>query len=398
MSKELFPKEIIENSQENNFSKHTVKSKIIYSTIVFSLIASLCLLPVIHVDVGVRSHGIIRPATKVVQLNTPVSGNIKELNFIENSFVEKGAIIAVVDSPQLSEKLRFNEKRTSQVLYFLRDLLLLQSFDINPEFEVTDLKSSKYQTNWFQFKESLNKHQHIIDQQKKRLDRQKALFERQVASKATLEEVEFSWNDALNQLQLLINQQKAKWKLEEITYRDEIERLKSEKAILQKDLQRFEIRAPINGTLHNRSGISQNSFVHANQMLGQISPDTSLIAELYVSPKDIGLLRENMQVRFQIDAFNYNEWGFASGHVKNISTDVVMNEGQPLFRVRCSIDQAYLELNNGFRGELKKGMTFQARFIVNRRNLFQLLYDSVDDWLNPSWNNNENLSMRNVTN
>lgn len=66
-----------------------------------------------------------------------------------------------------------------------------------------------------------------------------------------------------------------------------------------------------------------------------------------------------------------------------------MNEGHPLFRVRCSLDQTYLELQNGFRGDIKKGMTFQARFIVSRRSLFQLLYDKVDDWLNPTWAGNE---------
>jgi HlyD family secretion protein len=66
-----------------------------------------------------------------------------------------------------------------------------------------------------------------------------------------------------------------------------------------------------------------------------------------------------------------------------------MNDGQPLFRVHCSRDPTYVELENGFRGDFKKGMTLQARFIIARRSLFQLLYDKAEDWLNPSWGENE---------
>jgi hypothetical protein len=32
---------------------------------------------------------------------------------------------------------------------------------------------------------------------------------------------------------------------------------------------------------------------------------------------------------------------------------------------------------------LKKGMSFRARFVVSRRSLWQLLFDRLDDWVNP---------------
>jgi membrane fusion protein, peptide pheromone/bacteriocin exporter len=60
-----------------------------------------------------------------------------------------------------------------------------------------------------------------------------------------------------------------------------------------------------------------------------------------------------------------------------------------MFNVRCTLNQSHLQLQNGVKGEIRKGMTFQARFIVARRSLFQLLYDKADDWLNPSWGETE---------
>lgn len=108
-----------------------------------------------------------------------------------------------------------------------------------------------------------------------------------------------------------------------------------------------------------------------------------MIVEAYASPHHIGLLRVGMKVRFLIDAFNYNQWGFAEGHIVDISDDSHIVNERPVFKVRCSLRRNYLELKSGYKGELKKGMSLKARFIVTERTLWQLLSDKVDDWLNP---------------
>ncbi len=59
-----------------------------------------------------------------------------------------------------------------------------------------------------------------------------------------------------------------------------------------------------------------------------------------------------------------------------------------MFKVICSLDQKQLQLKNGFKGKLKKGMTLNARFFIINRSAFELLYDKVDDWFNPSKLNN----------
>jgi membrane fusion protein, peptide pheromone/bacteriocin exporter len=394
MSENIFPKEIIENSQEANFSKHSVKSRVIYTVIVLSLICSAGVLPFIYVDVAVRSQGLIRPVTEVVQIAAPVSGNIQSLLVTENSTLSRGELFAIIEAPDITERLRFNSVRTNQLHSFLADLSILQGEDIPEKLNSGELQSPRYQRAFLEYRQLLLNQQQRVDQAGRKLEREKILFERELVSEAQMDEALFVWQDAVNNYRLLKEQHQNQWNLDEITFRDELNQLKSEKILLEKELSRYEIRSPITGTVQNLNGIFQSSFVHANQALGDISPDTSLIAEVYVTTGDIGLLREGMHVRMQIDAYNHHDWGVATGQIKSISTDVMINEGQPLFRVRCSIDQAYLELKNGFRGEIKKGMTFQARFIVSRRSLFQLLYDKVDDWLNPSWGENEYVSLK----
>ncbi|RYD71429.1 MAG: HlyD family efflux transporter periplasmic adaptor subunit, partial [Sphingobacteriales bacterium] len=147
----------------------------------------------------------------------------------------------------------------------------------------------------------------------------------------------------------------------------------------------YTIKAPLTGTVQELKGIQPGSSISANEILGEISPDSGLIAETYVQPKDIGLLKIGTKARFQIDAYNYNEWGMATGKIISISNDIFMQNGaQPFFKVRCLLDKNTLNLKNGYIGKIKKGMTLQARFFVTRRTLFQLLYDKADDWLNPN--------------
>ncbi|MDR9364578.1 MAG: HlyD family secretion protein [Balneolaceae bacterium] len=394
MKNQLFPKEIIENSQQTNFAKHSLKSKVIYSTIVVFLIGILFLLPFTDVDVGVRSTGVVRPITELVQIRAPVSGKIQVLNAMDNSIIRRGDIFATIESPELSERLRFNEERQQEISIYLDDLDALQRVDSLTINITLELKSPRYRQAWLEFRQKLLNQRQEINQLDRQLERKTILFDKDAISQSALEETQYSRDAAVNRYKLLLGQQQNKWKEEEITFQNELDQLGSEHIQLSEELSRTEIRSPITGTVQNSDGILQNSFVYANQVMGEISPDTSLVAEAYVSPKDIGLLQPGMPVRMQIDAYNQNQWGVLTGRIKTISKDVMMNEDQPLFKVRCTLDQTFLELKNGFRGDVKKGMTFQARFIVSRRSLFQLLYDNMDDWLNPSWGGNEQMSQK----
>ena len=60
MKKEIFPKEIIESTIEAHRFKHTNKSKVIYSFILFALIVALVSLPYINITIYNTSQGLIR--------------------------------------------------------------------------------------------------------------------------------------------------------------------------------------------------------------------------------------------------------------------------------------------------------------------------------------------------
>ena len=57
------------------------------------------------------------------------------------------------------------------------------------------------------------------------------------------------------------------------------------------------------------SDIQMGSIVSPGQKIAEISPDGELVATCFVKPDDIGLINEKQEVRIQVDAFNYHEWG-----------------------------------------------------------------------------------------
>jgi len=143
------------------------------------------------------------------------------------------------------------------------------------------------------------------------------------------------------------------------------------------------VKAPISGIVQGLSSKYPGVWLQPNELLCNISPNDQLIGECYVASKDIGFLKIGQPVQYQIEAFDYNYFGFVKGQILAIDNDYTLISNAPVFKVKCGFEKKTLSLKNGYLGQLKKGLKFQARFNVANRSLWQLLFDKLDDWLNP---------------
>jgi membrane fusion protein, peptide pheromone/bacteriocin exporter len=389
MSKQIFPAAIVENSQESNFSRHNVRLRVLNWVILALVIICIITLPFIEVEVGLRGQGMIRPVTEFVQITSPVSGNLKEFRASENLPVNKGEPIAIIEAPQIDEQLRYINRLITELNTYQNDLHYLLTLDLNQLTIQPELQSEKYHHSFLQFHHNQINLKQEMNHHERELSRQTVLRERELSSRVQFEEAEFYYQQAQTNYKLAIEQQRNRWKAELLEVRLELEENQYQLTQLKQELELYTIRSPVTGTIQNLAPVQQQSFIHLNQVLGEITPDTSLVAAVFVAPKDIGLLSTGMPVKLNIDAYNHNEWGTLDGSVIDISGDILVVDQQPVYRVLCAISQTYLTLSNGYRGELKKGMSFQARFIITERSLFQLLFDNIDDWLNPFWNSDQ---------
>ena len=72
------------------------------------------------------------------------------------------------------------------------------------------------------------------------------------------------------------------------------------------------------------------------------------------------------------------------GDITDISDDMIIENGSSAyFRIICNPETTFLSLKNGYKADIKKGMSLNTRIVVIRRSLFHLLFDKADKWFNP---------------
>jgi HlyD family secretion protein len=386
-SKPIFPAEIAEFTVENHFTVYSKSTVAIYLSIIFTLILVVCLLPFIHVSISVNSVGILRPSSKIAQIKSNANGILSQQHIAENQIVKSGQILFVIGSPVLEEKKKFYQLRIDENKKFIYDLSILLSGTL-----LTDghLQTSFYSQALKSFQQKLDESRTRYLKFKIDFERNKKLYDEKVIATTDYEDFKFRYDNATHELEVIKQTQLGNWQNELKNLNKELAEYTSQIEQIDKDGEALIVKAPVSGTIQNMAGVYLGSTIFSSQDLAQISPDTTLIAEVYVNTADIGLLRADMEVRFKVDAFDYNQWGFINGRVIDISNDVHIREGKHFFEVRCSLDKDYLSLKNGYRGKLKKGMSIQANFLVTERTIWQLLYDKADDWLNPNSINQSN--------
>jgi HlyD family secretion protein len=382
-SPQIVPSEFLPHTVEGYLPRHSRSTHAIYLTVLATVIIGLAALPFLFVDVSVKSPGVLKTMSEVSTVKVISSGFVTLVHIKENEKVTQGQLLFEVQSPLLQEKEKYQHNKIEELTLFVGDLNKL----VNPAFlesaTPARLNTPLYKQAYTDYKQKLFERQTRYKKTKQDFDRNKKLFDQSVIASVDFENFKFEFDKATNDLELLKQTQLSTWQQELRNYEKEFADFQNQLAQTLREKESLNIKAPVAGTIQNLSGIYAGSPVFANQDLAQISPDANLIAEIYVSPNDIGLLRVGMDARLQVNAFNYNQWGLLSGKIKEISGDVQVTNNQPVFEVKCNLGADHLSLKNGYQGKLKKGMTVQARFIVARRSLWQLLYDKVDNWLNP---------------
>lgn len=384
-NKNIFPAEIAEYSAEYHFQQNHTNTLIIYQIVVGAVIVIFISLFFIKVDVSVNSAGIIRPIGERDQVKSPVSGRVDSVFIRENQHVTAGQVLVKIRSEMLQNQ---NSLVTSQQQEFENektDLEKLVAMSKGSNFEkYPELRSSLYNSQFKLYWQKIKQLQAQYAAANREFNRYQYLYKNHVLSAAEYDKVRLDYETAKNELQLGSDGQRSQWQAELTALNIKLQELNTQQNDYSQQKDFYTLKASVTGTVQEFKGLQPGAFVAANDQVAEISPDSGMIAESYVSPKDIGLIRVGTKGNFQIDAFDYNEWGMVKGQIVSISSDISTTNGQPFFKVRCKLDKNALRLKNGVKGNLRKGMTMQARFFVTRRTLFQLLHDKADDWLNPN--------------
>lgn len=375
--KNVFPPEIINVSVESHFSRFNKKSKLLYVVVLLFFAGTVISLFLIKTEITVQSRGVFRSSSEPIELISPVIAKVVKSNLHENQSVFSGDTLVWLDCKKQLERIAYIQKRILENEAYLNDISVMLSY------KYSDLATSLYKTTHAQYRQKLSEFDMQIDLYQKSFKRAKTLFEKQVIPATELEEKQFQLDKILEEKKIYIQMSRNEWQQLAVNYQQENKNYASEIKSLKSEIRNYTITAPATGHITNYNGVKTGGFVSTGQTIAIISPDDRIMAEHLVSPQDIGYLHENMQVIFQVDAYNYNQWGMASGTVTDIFNEIYIVNNQPFFKVRSSLNQSYLSLKNGYQGKLKKGLTNTARYKITKRTLAQLLFDKTDNWLNP---------------
>ena len=383
MQSQLFPPEIIENTAESYLPSVSVRSQSIYIFVLLAIIGAFAATPFVFVDVSVQSNGVIRTAAEKNEIRSLVSGFISSAKVKENTPITQGQTLFVLKTDVLDTKIRLNSYQQNEKRQLIQDLSLLVKIDSSSILKVKGLMSPLCIQQYNQFKYTLQENIQHQRKVKKELDTDRFLYKEKVIAMREFDEKEYAYNQLVAEFRSSIERQITLWQSDLSRYQIEFTELEALQKQLLEEKEQYVIKASATGTIQQLAGKYVGSSIQAGENLGIISPDSNLLVECYVSPQDIGFLRKGMQANFQINSFNYNQWGLASGKIINIANDFIIQNQQPVFKVQCLMDKTFLKLKTGYIGKIKKGMNLRARFIITRRSIYQLIYDKVDDWVNP---------------
>lgn len=378
MPDQLYPADALDDSLETHLARYARAGRGVYFATLTLVIAAATALPVVKVNVTVRSPGIIRPATEKQEIHALVSALAAQVLVRDNQTVAQGDTIVLLHATALDDRAALLAARVLEKQGLLADLTLLLSRS-DPALHTAD-----YQREYRQFVTEVRDNRLAQERARRETARVRDLYRTQATTASDLEDKEFQLAQLQSQGRMILERYRSRWQTALTSLRSDLQDLASQQAQVAEQRAAYTITAPAWGTVELVASLSAGSPVQEGELLAVISPRSDFVAQVYVAPRDIGLLHPGMAVRMMVDAFNYSDWGVIEGSVTEISDDFVEVDGRPMFKVTCALARTRLSLANGFTSTVRKGMTLQARFVVAERSLLQLLRDDVNDWLNPA--------------
>jgi len=377
----ILPSKLFLNGIDTYLSKYATTSRKIYLLVIAFVAIAFGALPFIYVNLSVQDAGIIRPVVEKTEIKSSITEKVDSIYVKEGQMLKQGDTILTLRQTNPDFQIEYQQKRIKDFQEHISDLTLLAK-GLKPDSFCSASRRQEYTL----FIKQKQEQETNVAKTKRDLDRYQTLYEKGATTAVEYENYRYQYDKEQNALTSLKNSKISQWQNDLNSYVNSLDEMQNSLNQQIKEKENYVIISPVTGTLDQFNGIYAGSMIQTGSLLAVVSPDSTLYAEIYVSPSDIGYISKNMPVIIQISSFNYNEWGTIGGRVADISSDFMTDASgnNSYYKVKCSMDGNYLIRKNGVKGWLKKGMSISAHFMITRRSLFDLLYQKMDDWVNPT--------------
>ncbi len=143
------------------------------------------------------------------------------------------------------------------------------------------------------------------------------------------------------------------------------------------NLQYQELNAPVSGTVFDLQAHTAGFVANSSQPILKIVPDDGLTAKFFITNKDIGFVKEGMNVDVRIDSFPFSEFGDIKGQLVWIGSDVLPPDQIHRFYgfpAKIRLERQSL-LINGRVVPLQSGMSVSVNIKVRQRTVMSIFTD-----------------------
>ena len=349
------------------------------------ILVGIAILPFVSVDVSVQARGYFQSDIEKQVVYTPIQGKIIYTSIRNGETINKGDTLLVIDTETIRAKHASLVQRIAENDSSMMDLeKLTKIYSSDNKMLNISLITQRYRAEFANLRIQQSIQLQKYQKKKTEHERNELLYHQQIIPKMEYENSLFLLNSEKDNLNQVLLSQKSVWQNDLTLRRNESVTLLADIKQCSEELTNRIVLAPTSGEVIQSSDIQTGSIVSPGQKIAEISPAGELVATCFVKPSDIGLIHEKQKVKIQVDAFNFNEWGMLQGDIIDISDDMILENGSvAYFRIKCKPEKTFLSLKNGYKADIKKGMSLSTRIVVIRRSLFHLLFDKADKWFNP---------------
>ncbi len=393
------------------------------ATFILKIICGLFLIFVLwaslfHIDESVRGAGQIIPSKYIQVIDNLEGGIIKEILVEEGAIVKKDQAIIKLDTTQTNAKLKDIQRDFDHYqLTVARLNAQIKEEPFNPPEDMKEKvpeyvaqEMGMYNSAMNQLKKEMTITQGEVDSRKHALKEKEEKLELDKKTLGLVQEqgnivkslYDKGYNSKLRHLSA--EREVLNLKNEVSAAQEQIPRLKAEMAQSEEKLKKVKVdfenqsRKDLNEAELKLSELQSNKSIYEDRLnrqeiiapvegiVKEISVKTiggaiQLLAEVKISPNDIGFVSMNSPVTIKVGPYDFTIYGSLNGRVTYISADTIQEKNdqqadKTYFRIKVKADKNYLE-HAGHKLLLTPGMPVDVDLHTGRRTIMSFILKPI---------------------
>lgn len=167
---------------------------------------------------------------------------------------------------------------------------------------------------------------------------------------------------------------------------EESVQLQSELKRLNDKLARLSILSPVDGIVKGLKYRAYASVIPPGDLIAQVVPNADeLVAEVRISPRDVGHVEIGSEVNLKVDTYNYSLYGAIEATLTDVSASSFIDEqGNAYFKGYVELPQNYVGADPA-ANRITPGMTLVADIKTGEKTLMEYLTRPINNALNTSF-------------